>query len=288
MSFSLIANASICSDFVLATILVIIRRTLNLVQIAVPLILLISGMVKFIKLVLNPDNDKKGLKSFTNSVIAACIIFFLPLTINLTMNIINESGEVGISDDNDLTVLNLSSCWTAAENTQAEMDSVRESGGSYSSTISDEYTKVTIMNDTSNIPPSNNTSNNPTTSNTQNTEMGTKIVNYAKQFIGRPYVWGGNSLTNGTDCSGFIHLVYANFGIDVPRQSLAFRSVGTEVPSINEARAGDIICYAGHVALFEGDGQKIVHAKSSKTGIVEDATPFYGKKSVITIRRVLN
>lgn len=285
MSLILTASANICSDFVLATILSIIRRGLNFVQIVVPVVLLGSGILQFIKLMLNPDNDKKGMKAFFNSIIAACLIFFLPLIINTTMNIINESGEVGITDDQYFTSFNLSSCWTAAENTQAEMDSVAERGGSNSSTIKDEYKKYTLLNDTSNITPFERPNS---SGGAQNTEMGTKIVNYAKQFIGRPYVWGGNSLTNGTDCSGFIHLVYANFGISVPRQSTALRTVGTEVPSINDARAGDIICYNGHVALFEGDALKIVHAKGTKYGIVEDQTPFYGSKSVITIRRVVN
>lgn len=285
MSLILVASADICSDFVLATILSIVRRGLNLIQVIVPIILIVSGTLQFVKLMLNPDNDKKGLKAFFNSIMAACIIFFLPATINIVMSIINESGKVGITDDQYLTVFNLSSCWTAAENTQAEMDSVRENGGSNSSTIKNEYKKYILLGNTSNITPFERPSS---TGNAQNTEMGLKIVNYAKQFIGRPYVWGGNSLTNGTDCSGFIHLVYANFGISVPRQSEAFRTIGTEVPSINDARAGDIICYNGHVALFQGDGLKIVHAKSSKTGIVEDQTPFYGKKGVITIRRVVN
>jgi len=284
----LIASAKICSDFILATILTIIRRALDLIQLIVPIILIVSGSVQLVKMVMSPPEggNNKANKKFLNSFLAAAIVFFLPLVVNISMNIINEYGEAGIADNGNLTVLDLSSCWTAAKYTQSEMDSVRDSGGSNSSTIRDEYVKTKIIGDTSNIPKPGDYQNSQT--NPQNTEMGLKIVNYARQFLGRPYVWGGNSLTNGTDCSGYIHLVYANFGINVPRQSAEFRTFGTEVPSINEARAGDIICYNGHVALFVGDGLKIYHAKGKNYGIVEDQSPFYGSKQVLAIRRVVN
>lgn len=281
----LMASANICSDFVLASILSIVKRILDLVQLVVPIILIVSGSLQLAKLMLNPDNDKKGLKAVTNSFMAALIVFFLPAIITLTMNVINESGEAGITDDSNLTVLNLSSCWTAANYTQAEMDSVREGGGSNSSTISDEYTKVKIIDDTEIKAPEHSGSSNQNL-NPQNTPMGLDVVNYARQFVGNPYVYGGESLTNGIDCSAYIQQIYGHFGVSLPRQSSEFRTVGTEVPNINEARAGDIICYSGHVALFVGDGLKILHAKGKDYGIVETDNALY--KSVITIRRVIN
>ena len=83
---------------------------------------------------------------------------------------------------------------------------------------------------------------------------GSDVVSYACQFIGNPYVWGGESLTNGADCSGFIKSVYANFGISLPHSSVALQRAGSEV-SYENAQPGDIVCYAGHVAIYMGGGQ---------------------------------
>ena len=87
---------------------------------------------------------------------------------------------------------------------------------------------------------------------------GQAVVDYAMQFVGNPYVWGGTSLTNGADCSGFVQAVYANFGVAMPRTSSAMRSAGTEV-SYSEAVPGDVVCYEGHVAIYIGGGQ-MIHA----------------------------
>ncbi len=94
---------------------------------------------------------------------------------------------------------------------------------------------------------------------------GSSIVNFATQFVGNPYVWGGTSLTNGADCSGFVQSVYANFGISLPRTSYEQETAGYEV-SYSEAQPGDLICYGSHVAIYMGDG-KIVHASNSTDGI---------------------
>lgn len=94
---------------------------------------------------------------------------------------------------------------------------------------------------------------------------GSSVVSYAMQFVGNPYVWGGNSLTNGVDCSGFVHEVYAHFGISTPRYSQAFKSVGQAV-SFDNIQPGDVVVYPGHVAIYAGGGV-IVEAQSTKAGI---------------------
>lgn len=92
-----------------------------------------------------------------------------------------------------------------------------------------------------------------------------ELVNYALQFVGNPYQWGGNSLTNGIDCSGFVKQVYAHFGISTPRYSQSFKTSGQPC-SYNNMKVGDVVVYPGHVAIYMGNG-KIVEAQSKKTGI---------------------
>lgn len=111
-------------------------------------------------------------------------------------------------------------------------------------------------------------------------DRGQDIINYALQFVGNKYVYGGTSLTNGCDCSGFIYTIYRDFGYRIPRTG--HRNIGVEV-SYENARPGDIICYPGHVALYMGNGQ-IVHASTARTGIKLGNATY---KSWITIRRVL-
>ncbi len=112
---------------------------------------------------------------------------------------------------------------------------------------------------------------------------GSAVVNYAMNFVGNPYVWGGKDPNTGADCSGFTSYVYAHFGINIPSYSYSQRSVGQEV-SYSNAQAGDLICYAGHVAIYMGNGQ-IVHAKGTAYGIVAYDNATY--RPIITVRRVL-
>ncbi len=96
---------------------------------------------------------------------------------------------------------------------------------------------------------------------------GSAVARYALQFVGNPYVYGGTSLTNGADCSGFVMSVYKNFGISLPHSSGGDRGVGAAVQGgLANAQAGDIVCYSGHVGIYIGNGQ-IVHASTRKTGI---------------------
>lgn len=113
-------------------------------------------------------------------------------------------------------------------------------------------------------------------------KSGSAVASYACQFVGNPYVWGGTSLTNGCDCSGFVMSVYAHFGKSLPHSSSALRSVGSAV-SPSDIQPGDIVCYAGHVAIYIGGG-RIVHASNHKDGI-KISSP-YNYRTVVAIRRI--
>ena len=112
---------------------------------------------------------------------------------------------------------------------------------------------------------------------------GKDIANFACRYVGNPYVAGGTSLTNGADCSGFTFAVYKEFGISLPRTSTSQRSAGREV-SLSDAQPGDIVCYAGHVAIYIGGG-RIVHASTPSTGIKYGNVNY---KPVITVRRIVD
>lgn len=111
---------------------------------------------------------------------------------------------------------------------------------------------------------------------------GSSVVSYACQFVGNPYVWGGTSLTNGADCSGFVMSVYSHFGISLPHSSAALQGCGKSVSYAN-AQPGDLICYSGHVAIYMGGGQ-IVHAQSAAVGITTSSATY---RTIVGVRRVL-
>ncbi len=112
---------------------------------------------------------------------------------------------------------------------------------------------------------------------------GAAVVEYAVQFLGNRYVYGGSSLTNGTDCSGFVMSVYAYFGVSLPHSSYAMRSCGTAV-SVSDIQPGDIVCYSGHVGIYAGNGQ-IINAANASTGIVYTDLNY---SHIISVRRIFN
>ena len=112
--------------------------------------------------------------------------------------------------------------------------------------------------------------------------QGRAVADYGLQFVGNPYVYGGTSLTNGADCSGFVQQVYKHFGYSLPRSSSEQRSAGREV-SYSEAQPGDLICYAGHVAIYIGNGQ-IVHASTPTTGIKVGTATY---RTILSVRRIV-
>ena len=115
----------------------------------------------------------------------------------------------------------------------------------------------------------------------QSVASGQEVIDYACQFIGNPYVWGGTSLTDGADCSGFVQSVYAHFGISLPRTSYEQRSAGYEV-SYEDAQPGDLILYEGHVGLYIGNDQ-IVNAMNEAQGIGISSATY---TNIVAVRRI--
>ena len=113
-------------------------------------------------------------------------------------------------------------------------------------------------------------------------ETGEAVAQFALQFVGNPYVWGGSSLTHGTDCSGFTMVVYANFGIRLPHYDASQRGYGIGIDSLSDAKPGDLICFYGHVGIYIGDGM-MVHASNPRDGIKVSRADY---RSIAAIRRI--
>lgn len=118
---------------------------------------------------------------------------------------------------------------------------------------------------------------------TGNASLGQQIASYGLQFVGNPYVYGGTSLTDGTDCSGFVKSVYSHFGISMPRTSGEQGSTGRSVGSIGNAQPGDIVWYSGHIAIYIGNGN-VVHASNEKEGIKVSNASY---RSILGVRRIV-
>ena len=163
----------------------------------------------------------------------------------------------------------------ASQNSQSSSSGSSNSGSSNSSGNS---------NSSGSSSSTGSSSNSGSSSSSSSGVSGSAIVAYADQFVGNPYVWGGNSLTNGIDCSHFVWQVLKNTGAYSGgyTTSAGWRSLGKPVSSLSEARAGDVICYSGHVAIYDGYGG-IVEAKGSKWGITHDRRADH--TTILAIRR---
>ena len=246
---------SCCSDYGLATYLHIVKEALNIIHLVVPIILIIMLSVDFAKMVINPDDpQKKKSKSIKNKFIAAVFIFFIPYIVGLLLSLISGS----MSD--------ISGCWNAAD----EIFDVMQKTEPYRSKNTTNNTTSDSVLDFSNDQETSKKDKN------SNSTKGQKVVNYAKKFVGKRYVYGGS--WNGekpytpTDCSGFVQGVYKHFGITLPRTAAAQSKVGKNISSLKSAQPGDLLFYKGkdgsigHVTRYMGNN-KVVHASNEATGI---------------------
>lgn len=168
------------------------------------------------------------------------------------------------------------------------IQSVAENNGGGDSDSSSSNDKPS-NNKPSNSKPSGNASSKPSgggssSSKPGNASLGQQIANKGCEYIGNKYVYGGNSLTNGIDCSGFVQQIHAKFGISTPRTSSAIRSGGKAV-AYADRMPGDVICYSGHVAIYIGNNT-IVHASNEKpypAGGIK--TSSIGYRTVLAVRR---
>lgn len=188
-----------------------------------------------------------------------------------------DSERIGsVTGGRELDVLNEYEEWVEIQYTEDTIGYVSkeyvEIGWNYPTaiTMEEEQAMVAAMNaqraSVSAPAASNSAPLPPVETSAEGLALGQQIANYACQFVGNPYVYGGSSLTNGTDCSGFTMAVYAQFGYSLSHASSVQMGQGTPV-SLDAVQPGDIICYRGHVGLYIGNGQ-IVHAATESTGII--------------------
>lgn len=256
-----------CSDYSLVGILSVTRRVVGIIQFVVPFILIIAGTVQFTQLTVNPEL-KDGFRKLLNKIIAAIIIFMLPVLVD---------AVIGVSS-NEYSVI---SCWKQSRTISVE---TLFSGGNYMASNDDDELPawsdpislgmVTSMG--SEYRDTVETGGKVASSGSVGASTrGQEIVNYASQFIGEEYefggYWDGEIPYTPTDCSGFVTAIFRHFGINLPRGVNMFgydTSLYDEVAE-SEMQAGDVIMYNGHVGIYTGTGKEMIHAASTRLGVIK-------------------
>lgn len=260
---------SCCSDSGLVSLIDITRKVMEIFQVIVPIVLLTMLTVQLTKLVINPD-EKGGLNKIKNRIIAAMIIFLLPVFINVVMSWLPQTDNFQIG-----------ACW----NTARDINEYQQTASrSYNAKYDGKKTMLITQEKFS-------TSNSGNTTAGNGSAKGKEIVNYALQFAGQRYVfggsWNGEKPYTPTDCSGFVQGVYRHFGISLPRTtSTQLNASNVRRVSTSDIRAGDLCMYSGHVALFTGNGNEIIHAANPRSGIIITKDYRLSSNSFISVLRV--
>lgn len=261
-----------CNDYGLVLILDSFRNALNLLQILVPIILIVVSCIELIKLVTSPDS-KKGIKPLIIKYFAAAICFFVPILMDTVLGMMPDefrvsscweqakiSAEVVRSFDNNYINIGdktMSPVFPSPEDYDSGNERKKPTPGGYS-----------MLN-------SESSSGGASAGVGDGSATGKAIVEYAKQFVGQAYVWGGTwngeLPYTGTDCSGFVQGVFKHHGINLTRTTYTqWADTGTYTLVTGEVRAGDLVMYDGHVGILTGNGNELVHAKGTNWGIVVD------------------
>jgi hypothetical protein len=239
-----------CSNSTLISILSVTKRILNIVQFIVPIVLIIAGTIQMVQLTVNPDL-KDGFRKVLNKLIAALIIFLIPTIVDVFLGM----TEVDYS---------VASCWE-----QAKAVSKQKVFGS------GEYTATPTIKSSIWLNPISFSKLSSLGIKKSGTSKQQEIVAYAEKFVGEEYVfggyWDGEEPYTPTDCSGFVTAIFRHFGIDLPRGVNMFgydTSLYDEVDE-SELEPGDVIMYDGHVGIYTGKGKEIIHAASTRLGVIK-------------------
>ena len=278
-----------CSDYGLLKTLDVLRRITDVIQIVVPILLIIALTIQLSQMIMNPD-EKKEMKKIYNMGIAAVVIFFIPMLVDMTLGMMSDSFQ-------------LSSCWNMAK---AQASTISTSSHTYINPNKRKSSPVVVnpknfeKGDEKQIDDPTDPSNpsNPSApggvANITVTGSATRqaIVKYALSFVGQRYVWGGSwngeLPYTGTDCSGFVGGVYRHFGHPLPRDTAsmwASRNQYFDIVDPSAAQPGDLVLYEGHVAMLTGNGTQIVHAAGRKYGII--VSDDYRRSSSHAIRGIM-
>lgn len=283
-----------CKDYGIVRIVSIYDSIFSMIQIIVPILLMVMAAFQLFRMMSDPA-EKKHVKSLKNKFIAASVVFFIPVFVNLVISIVSDSANL----DKYETL----ACLKEAKNTANTID---KSYGTYKdSKNSNKKTSPLIIDpskykgNTENANGGEGTyskqgsSSDDDSGTVTSTSDGKKVVEYAKKFIGKRYKYGGqwNGSPNytPTDCSGFVKGVYAHFGYNIPRvasASLYNSSSALKKVSRSNLQAGDLVLYSGHVAMLTGNGNQIIHASNARDGIKYTSTYNYRGSDIIAFYRV--
>ena len=262
------ALGTCCTDYGLLTLLDILRQILDLIQLVVPIILMVGLAIQFTQLLINPDDNKKK-KSLLNKFFAALLCFFVPFLVNLAISLVPA----------DIGSFQLGACWDTA---RISREVLKKENSTYVSTT-DKKPKSFILQpedyDDAEVTGGDGAVG-------DGSATGKAIVEYAKSFVGGRYCWGGKDPNVCADCSGFVSYVFAHFGINLISQTDAMWNQTNMYTLVTDGKikAGDVVMYNGHVGILTGNGEEMVHAASTRSGIKK--SPSYKYRTVRGIMRI--